>query len=345
MEKVTLDGFLTEFGGVRNGWFHRNEYHKRDEHFLENLDHFIDVHNGIDVYYCVYNYESDDIDNCRLLGSPYLDFDGALDTEEDYEVVRTEVRMVANYFETYWGIPTSMIEIYFSGNKGFHLIIPYQILGLKPDAELNVKNKLLAHLVQKQCRCTHIDMGIYDRKRLFRIPGTINSKSGLYKVPLTYAQLTSFSLGEVKEWASEPRDFILDDPQFIKKSAEHYKQLFKKKLPKPKRKKEPSKIPSKRKPLLPCVVKILKEGVQQGSRNNTTVALASSLMQSGITRKEVEDIILDWNCSNEPPLSDTEIAITVSSAYRRLSDGKTYGCASFKELGYCVGNTCKLTKK
>lgn len=349
MEKVTtLDGFLTEFGGKRKGWFHRKEYYRRDNTFLDKLYAFIDVHENTDIYYCVYNYENEDIDHCRMLGSPYFDFDIDLESEDALEELRKEVRMAVNYFATYWSIPVDMIEIYFSGSKGFHVVIPWQILGLQPDANLNQKFRRIAQLVVKQCKAEHLDMSIYDRKRLFRIPCSINSKSGLYKVPLTYEQLTNFTLQEIRDWAKEPRDYAFREPVYIKKSAEHYQEIFRKERLRGKLKKKRPKtyqIPEKRKPLLPCVVEILKTGAEKGRRNNTTVALASSLMQSGIKRGEAEDIILDWNASNTEPLTESEIVTTISSAYRTLCNGMGYGCQAFKDLGYCVGETCRLAKK
>ena len=339
-----LDGFITEFGGKRDKWFHRKEYYKRDENFADKLDEFISSHNNTDVYYCVYNYENEDIDHCKMLGSPYLDFDTDIESEEAFDEVRKEVRMAMNYFVTYWKVPINMIEVYFSGNKGFHLVIPYQVLGIKADAELNLKFKQVAQLVIKQCNAKHIDTGIYDRKRLFRIPNTINAKSGLYKVPMTYEQLETMNLDDVIEWASIPRDFPFETPALSLKSAMHYKAMFKKKPVEKKKKKKAFQIPQKRKRLLPCVVEILKNGAHPPQRNNTTVALASSLMQSGIPRDETEDIILDWNQSNDEPLKESEISITVSSAYRTLCNGMGYGCQKFKDLGYCI-DTCKIANK
>lgn len=340
-----LEGFITEFGGKRNGWFHRKEYYKRDETFSDKLDGFIDSHDNTDIYYCVYNYENTDIEHCKMLGSPYLDFDTDIESEEAFDEVRKEVRMAMNYFATYWSVPLDMIEIYFSGNKGFHLVIPYQVLGLKPDAELNIKFKQVAQLVVKQCNAKHVDTGIYDRKRLFRIPNSINAKSGLYKVPMTYGQLESMTLDELIEWASAPREFPFASPEYSLRSAIHYKALFNKKPVKKVKEKKAFKIPQKRKRLLPCVVEILKNGAQKGQRNNTTVALASSLMQSGIPRNETEDIILDWNQNNDEPLKESEIVTTISSAYRSLCNGMGYGCQKFRDLGYCTGETCKIANK
>lgn len=340
-----MRGYLTEFGGIRNGFFHRNVFFERDESFEAHVEGFIQEHGSTDVYYCVYSYESEDIANCKLIGSPYLDFDAAIGTEEAFEALKREVRMALNYFAIYWGIPTSMIEVYFSGSKGFHVVIPYEILGIEPDDALNLRNKALAQLVALQCKSEHIDMAIYDRRRLFRIPNTINGKSGLYKVPLTYGQLTKFSLADIIEWASEPRPLAAMPPKFLPKSAGHYQRMQLHAERTERRQKKAIQIPKERRKLLPCVVEILKTGVGQGQRNNTAVALASSLMQSGVGRDEAEDILLAWNEDNAPPLPSAEIARTVSSAFRGLTNGMGYGCAKFKELGYCIGRECRLAKK
>lgn len=340
-----MSGYLTEFGGIRNGFFHRNVFFERNESFEARMKDFIQEHSSTDVYYCVYSYESDDIANCKLMGAPYLDFDADIGTEEAFDALKREVRMALNYFAIYWGIPTRMIEVYFSGSKGFHIVIPHEILGIEPDAALNLKNKALAQLVALQCKSKHIDMAIYDRRRLFRIPNTINGKSGLYKVPLTYEQLTRFTLSDIIEWASEPRPLVTMSPRFLPKSARHFQQMQLHAKRKERRQKKAIQIPKERRKLLPCVVEILKTGVGQGQRNNTAVALASSLMQSGVGRDETEDILLAWNEDNVPPLPNAEIARTVSSAFRGLSNGMGYGCAKFKELGYCIGQVCRLARK
>lgn len=351
MAKLTsLDGFIVEVGGMKNGYFTRKKYLKHNEAFGLELDKIISGEfNSTDVYICMYNYENDDIDHCKMLGDFYLDFDADIEDEAAFNELRKEVCMVVNYFVTYWSIPKAMLRIYFSGHKGFHLIVPWMIWGLQPDAELNMKFKLLAKLIAKQCNAKHLDLGIYDRKRLFRVPGSINSKSGLHKVPLSYEQLAQFTLEEMIEWAGEPRypDWWTG-AQYIQKSAEHYKELFRREALKSKLKKHKKKkieLPKKRQPLLPCVVEILKLGVSKGQRNNTTVALASSLMQSGIKRDEAEDILLDWNQNNDPPLPESELVHTISSAYRTLCNGMGYGCQTFKDLGYCIGKTCKIAKK
>jgi hypothetical protein len=352
MSEIEKNDFITEIGGKKNGFFRRNIYLNLDEKYNEKIEAFRKEYKNTDIYYCMYSYESDDINNCNIIGSPYLDFDGDINSEESFNILRNEVLMAINYFNTYWYIPKDMIELYFSGSKGFHIVIPYQIFGLRPNRDLNIKNKMLAKLVAKQCNSNNIDLSIYDRRRLFRLPNSINSKSGLYKIPINYETLKTITLNELIELASNPaidKDIFLK-PDFIPKSASHYKLVYsmidkkkeyKKNLRNDNAKKKIT-IPKKRRPLLPCVVNLLKTGTTEGSRNMTAIAMASSIMQSGISRDDTEKVMIDWNMLNDPPLSEQELVTTITSAYRELNHGRCYGCTSFKDLGYCIGSKCRI---
>ena len=344
MENINLWGYITELGGKKGKYFKRKHYIPYDDTWLEKCQAFILDYNNTDIYSCIYMYENNDIDNCRMMADMYLDFDGEINTEESYRTIQHEVMRCCNYLETFWGIPRDMPHLFFSGNKGFHLLIPYEILGIQPDAELNKKFKMMAMLIAADCKCSHVDVGIYDRKRLFRLVNSINAKSGLYKVPITYNQLQDFTREEMLSWASEQRTITSEvSAHYIKTAAEKFIEVSTVKTP-AKKEKKPFVFPKERKALLPCTLEILKQGVTEGQRNNTTVALASSLMQSGVLRSEVEEILFEWNESNEPPLSETEVNATITSAHTMLSMGMKYGCEKFIELGYCIGKECKLKK-
>ena len=76
-------------------------------------------------------------------------------------------------------------------------------MGLLPKQDLNQEFKNLAIWLQQQSTSPIIDTAIYDRKRLLRIPNTINSKTGLYKVPITIQNLYDFSLTDMINYAKE----------------------------------------------------------------------------------------------------------------------------------------------
>ena len=348
-----LKGYITELG-AKDKFFHRNIYHEINEKFSTTFESFLSKYNYTDVYQCAYYYDSNNIEAASLIASPYFDFDGDINTE--YRKIANEVMMVAKFFEINWKIPVNRLKIYFSGSKGFHLIIPRSIVNVHPDQKLNEKFKLLAEYVKRQLNCKYLDLQIYDRKRLFRIPNTINSKSNLFKVQLTYQQLRELTTKTLLEYASNIHEEIISDETAINEAMIQYKKFMSKLIiNKHNESKRQRFVSTKRrvlentsyqsKTLLPCIKNLLINGVRQGRRNNTSVALASSLLQNGKKLKEIASIMEEWNSFNQPPLSERELYQTINSAYAIFCKDMCYGCAAFKNLDLCVGKDCSLAER
>lgn len=327
---------------MKNDIFRRNIFLRRDEKFGEKLIKFVTDYNHTDVYYTIYTYANIDIENCDIIAPLYFDFDDNC-IESDYLNIRRQVYQTVKYLDRQLYIPQEDIQIYFSGNKGFHLIIAPDILGIKPDKELNIKYKKLVSFIAKECGLTYLDKRIYDRKRLFRLPNTINSKSGLYKIQLTLDQLMNSSYEDIVDLAKTEQPLTVKKYELSEKAAKCYERLFSTissiKNSKPKKVFDINNIVKR--PILPCILSILGTSIPKGQRNNTTVVVASSLLQSGRKLDEVEDIMTQWNENNDPPLSERELDATISSAYSMFVDGKVYGCSAIKDLDLC-SNNCKL---
>ena len=177
------------------------------------------------------------------------------------------------------------------------------------------------------------------------MPNTINSKTGLYKVPLTIRQFSGFSYDELIEYAKKPRRIQHKWPALRLPAALYFKERVIKQYRKQKKAEKPGityEIPETKQELLPCIQKILEDGAVRGARNNTLIILTSCLLQSGYKLEETEEIVRQWNQLNEPPLSGHELDMTVRSAWTMLQNGRRYGCSSIKELGLCSSNTCRL---
>lgn len=341
-----MDGFIAEFGGAKNGFFRRNIYLPQDDDFDNKMQKVIKDFKNTDVYRCIYSYETEEITSCNIYGDMYIDLDLDIADEKSFEKVKRDAMMTIQFLEDYFKIPRDMFQIYFSGAKGFHVIIPAEILGISPCKDLNTTFKAIAVNVADEMKCETIDTRIYDRKRLFRLPNSINSKTGLYKVPISSDMLWVCTLESIQEWASEPREIEVTAPRTLYYSTIKFRTIVdtlnKAKDKTVSKERREFIIPSTPKKLLPCVKEILSIGSQKGQRNNTTVALASSLMQSGKQLQDVIEILNEWNELNDPPLDEKEINTTATSAYEMLRSGKTYGCASFRDIGMCVGGECKL---
>jgi hypothetical protein len=353
-------GWIAEFGGKSSkGFFRRNIYCLHDENYLANKWVFIKQCDNTDVYECAYKYEDTNYDTCRMIGEPYLDFDiDDIEKEENYRKLVRAVKYAINYIENALGIPAGQLKLYFSGKKGFHVIIPGEIVGIVPSNCLNDDFKHFAlGMAFLQCgrdvaktANTILDTGIYDRKRLFRIVNSINSKSNLRKVPITVEQLYEFSYEDMKEWASKPHIFLPKEYNLNVKAKRGYKSIIEVGREYVALRDGVVKRHSGRKiklkegevlELLPCTKNLLETGAIKGSRNHALFALASSLAQSGYKPDDIYAMADDWNGRNEEPLSEREIQTTVNSAINSYESGMTVGCGKYRDLGYCQKN-CKL---
>lgn len=299
--------------------------------------------NNIDVYSTNFLYNEDDQNQSDLIGPLYIDLDGDIHDEESYNKVKQDTLTAISYLNTNLKVPKEYIRIYFSGNKGFHLIIPHNVFGIKPCKDLNDKYKMIALDIKQFSLHKTIDTRIYDKKRLIRLPHSINGKTGLYKVPLTEEVLRASNYASIKLYASKDRTLEVNESTLVESARQAFTEATKVK-PKTKKAGNTAYInPNYEIPL--CIKYIYATGAAQGSRNNTLMILASSLLQKGMEVEECIDALVTWDEEkNEPSMGANEVETTVRSAYRNLLDGRRYGCASITDLGLCVGKQCKLYK-
>lgn len=340
---IDMDSYYTELGGAKGKAFRRNIYYHCTDKLPEKIESFCKQYNNTDVFQCLYKYSA--LEEDALLYAPfYLDLDADITSERKYK------RMVPYVIRAYialnhMGLKENDIQLYFSGSKGFHVTIDPRVLGVVPVKDLNAIYKALALHIYRAYNIPVIDLRIYDKRRLFRIPNTINSKTGLYKVPIPFDFLYEFTYDRLLEYAKEPKRL----PNYSSKINKDAAVLFYRMMQKYRQYKQPVKshddtykVPEVKQDLLPCIKTILEEGAIQGSRNNTLIVLASGLLQSGYKIDEIEPIILQWNQINDPPLPESEVLSTMHSAYVMLKNGRRYGCASIRELGLCSSNECRL---
>ncbi len=341
-----MENYLVEFGGSKDGIFRRNKYiEKSDERFEEKVNNLKKGLNNTDVYYTILMASEKEREKGLLYGPLYLDLDIDFKEKEDFKKIIVDLSYIVANLRQGYGIPEKMIKIYFSGSKGFHIIVEPEILGIEPAKDLNEKYKAIAMSLNKMTRHKSVDTRIYDNKRLFRFDCSINSKTGLYKVPIEYRKLKKMSMDEVFEYAKSIHEIVYEKPKFIQKAKEKFEEEIKS-IEDKKKDRKARKIDSKmKKEMLPCTLKILEEGIEKGSRNNTSVAVSSCLFQIGMDSEDIINTMLSWNEKNNPPLPEREVYATIKSAGILHDKERRYGCAYFKENDHCIGKTCRLFDK
>ena len=337
------ENYLIEVGF---GFEFENEEHKREKGFSRGhyipyraISSFIEERNKYSVFCSAYRYTDTDITKSTLYGDLYLDFDDL----NDFEHVREDAIKTFSFLKVIYRIPENLVRIYYSGNKGVHIIVPAVIYGLEPMPLLNGVYKSIALSIRTFTPNKTVDTQIYDNKRMFRIPNTIHEKSKLYKIPLTSDELRNLPESKIKEMAKQPRNITFQSvietnhiaQQQFKRAVEEYYILDKEA-------KKDRRFKSKYNFTPPCIQYILENGATEGQRNITIACLTCFCKNSGKSLNETIDFISDWNSNNAKPTGEMEMKKTIKSMF---NGNKDYGCTTLKLISQCNESQCKLSKK
>lgn len=200
-----------------NGRMCRNEFVRVDD--AEAIAGWRERFENRDVYASVCRFREPGRDSAYICDI-FFDVDTGRD---DLESARVNVLKICDLIAERWGFSSmSSFEIHFSGNKGFHVIVPACVFNPSASPWTMKTLKALACRLTKE-GVEHIDLGVYDKSRVLRLPNSINSKSGLYKVPLEYEELRDLGMEYVMETAREPRD---DDSMAVPELCPGAEQWF-----------------------------------------------------------------------------------------------------------------------
>lgn len=254
-----------------------------DETYISNALELINKKPNSDFYESIYLYEEKhkeilkqkkslagikDIKIDRLV----FDFDSK-NVEEAFADAKILVERLQSI-----AVPENAIRIFYSANKGAHVEVHLNEVLQRSEFE-NIIQNIAGDLLT-------FDHRIKDEQRLFRFPLTKHNKSGLFKIPLTIAELENLSLEEIKNKAKDinPEDFymLLDSYTIINlpKGMQEVKDTPTKKI-------EATVIPSvesgdrpdlsKKPKHLTAAKYVLQQGFfEEGERNEACMILAST---------------------------------------------------------------------
>lgn len=217
-------------------------------------------------------------------------------------------------------------HLFFSGSKGFHILIPTVAFGsIKPSKKLPaIFIEIAKSLLEDELKDTSddkghegIDLKIYHQNALLRLTNTINTKSGLYKIPITIADFNQ-GIDYIKELAKAPQKSTaprLNDC-FVN---QQFKEIF------DKFNKNGAVIPvSNNGTTKSDLLKKLSNGVDEGLRDATAAQIAGLLHSKRMSRELTLQILDGWNLRNKPPLEQNELAKVVNSIFRyEIKDEET----------------------
>ena len=306
---------------------------------FEDIDKFAKNHNFDSVFSSAYRYSDKQIEKAELYGDLYLDFDDI----KDFEHVRKDAMTALSYLKIVYRIEKEDVNIFYSGNKGVHITVPAEIFGIQPMHLLNGVFKHIASSIKSFTPNKTIDTVIYDNKRMFRLVNSMHEKSRLYKIPLTYEELISMPLKEIKEIARKKREINLHTNAVINHMAEkQFQRMITEFLLYDAEHNKDKKYSATLNYTPPCIKNLLLNGAEEGQRNISIACLTSYYRNSGKGLEETIELISEWNDNNTNPTPLRELKTTVKSIF---NTERSYGCTTLSSVSVCEPKICKMSKE
>ena len=215
-----------------------------------------------------------------------FDFDNASQPEQ----AQSDARDFCHYLNTMYELDLDALKYYYSGYKGFHILIPTTLFGIEPSTDLaGIIKRIAGNL------CNNVDPQIYDQNRLLRITNTINNKSGRYKIQLSAKEFMHLPMATILDFARSPRTEQIETTSAIEPHPE-FVTIFQQAQTDKNR--NGSYTPARP----------IEETIPQGQRNNTLTSLAGTLRRRGLSEAVIYTTLQKTNTSQcHPPLSNQEV--------------------------------------
>lgn len=241
-----------------------------------------------------------------------------LDYSENPAVAQEEAIKLVEFFTGELDIQEQDLHIYFSGSKGFHILVDERALGVEPRKDLQKVYKHIAGYLRYRLGEVQeqedengrpveyieplkaVDLVVYTVKRMLRLPYSRHQKTGLYKIELTLQQLKELTLDEIKERARTGQPIQREEKTVRKRPkagvfyADKLHEYEEAAATTSDKRSKTEYIFVKDKPPV-CVEDILNNGWKKdGDRNNATVQLCCYFKAAGYKKEEATSILEDW---------------------------------------------------
>ena len=290
-----------------------------------------------------------------------------LDYPDDVEIALLDCRALVDYF-TSMDIGQEHIRVWFSGSKGFHVVITPEVFGIKPNAELTYIIKNASTYVANQLNLRSFDSRVYSIRRLWRLPGSVHQKTKLYCTELSHIELRR-SLDDIREIAKNDRGSIYDRSEYeginenpiaaawfspFPQTYEIQKELANL------RPKNPITAFAGENPV--CINDLLVNSIRKiGTRNQGEMALASYYKDTGVAEVAAHDIVREWvgkipkgmSSKTDQRALDADVKGVIKTVFdQEHGDRYHFACHFIRALGSgtekpiaCAYDKCKFVNR
>lgn len=272
----------------------------------------------------------------KYVSDLFFDIDAA-----DLRVARDEALRACRLLRQRIGVEFDSLDIFFSGAKGFHLVVPRPIFGDPEGSHIIMIWSCLARRLAEH-GCPHLDLTIYQTSRLWRLPNSINGKTGLCKIPIEYKELADLGLDYILDLARQPRDFdtMVVPTESPKATKWMYDALMW------------AKQRSRRWPrisgvnacgwrLPPCIRAIERSTLPDGVRHEAYFHFARYMATICAAPEEILDRLTEIDARH--PIHDHEYLDRVARRAARYTGFRT--CPRIPLARFCDPNTCWLVQR
>ena len=304
---------------------------------------------GEDIYVTIQKFANVDPVEGELVYHPfYFDLDSAFVEDSLHDA-----QGIVNYFTNVLQVKPEYITVWFSGAKGFHIEVAPEVFDIAPMVGLTIINKEIAKWLIEEYQFTTIDTAsIYSSRRMWRVPFSINSKTGLRKTWIP--DLRGFTnLDELMTYVNLHQDLITEYTEYFrwtdaikpvvnrhiipwfKSFVDRYNHdLAKVVIRKPiwKYTKLKGKFPN-------CIEYLRQHSIiNAGDRNPATMTLLSFFSEFGYPIEQAVEAVVNWTLRIPPGLTSTtnynEIKKNVSSIAKTIYRNSDLGKHYVFECGY-----------
>lgn len=253
----------------------------------------------------------------------FFDFDAdatklGLPTREDaLNLSKKHASMLVQWFQEQFDIPSEFVQIWFSGSKGFHVIVRPEVFSIRPHQHLTYICKRVTDSMKLSLQLSTLDASIYARRRMWRIANTRHESTGLFKVELSPRELHG-DIKDILALAREPRhdyskhaffnisDLYEDDvvapdkvhpiPKAVQWWGEYvdmYDQALQMQRLRPTK---PVKMPGTATDFPVCVRDVLDNGPKPGGagRNRVMLPIIGLYKDAGLSKEECHRELTEW---------------------------------------------------
>lgn len=220
--------------------------------------------------------ETGEILSCPL----YADFDHK---SESLERTQADVQTFVWRIITELGV---VPEIYYSGRKGFHVILPYEII-----------HRRCHYVAQHVARrfggdLASFDHQVYRPRAMFRLPLSMGSQPGFYKVRLTREELFNASVEDIQRFSKARRQLKTNETDLEKLQSDVFLDMLEEAAESLPPEKVGKAVYGQSAYLTPCLKDMLQNGTGEGLRNKAVFVLSKFFKQAGLSEDQAREELL-----------------------------------------------------